>query len=187
MKKAFIFLMFCAASAIPAAAQARATGFFGAGFSQALNPIGTRLDTGWNVSGGVGVSGRYAGIMVDMMYTDFGLNRDTAFLLGADHGRQQFWALTLDPVLHLNARGPVDFYITGGGGLYSQMFDLHNHGGFHGHFSDTLYKAGVDGGAGFSYRLGEGRIRLFTEARYHHMFTPGSGSSFIPVTIGVSF
>ena len=196
-------LFICLAGALSLAAQppgmgwsreARATGWFGAGGSASINPIATRLDNvGWNIAGGAGVTSEYVGLMVDAMYNEFGVNRRTLNRAGADDGRQRFWAFTLDPVFHTNQRGPVDFYITGGGGIYGQQisyrqrFASGNFGRDELIWRNTIYKAGVDGGVGFAYSIGGSRIKIIAEARFHHMFTSGSGASFVPVTLGVSF
>jgi hypothetical protein len=89
-------------------------------------------------------------------------------------------------MVHINPRGPVDFYITGGGGLYSQVTNYEFRGGFD--FSNTLYKPGVNGGAGFSFRPDRrSHLQVFIEARFHHMFTRNPGASFVPITAGVRF
>src|SRR5262249_26828889 len=104
---------------------------------------------------------------------------------------------TLDPIVHINPHGPVDFYVTGGGGIYNQRTQLKVNDGGSGFFdggrdnvlaSYSVYKPGVNGGAGFAFRVGY-HINIFAEARYHYMFTHGSntGSSFIPVSVGVRF
>ncbi len=175
--------------------QTRFTGYFGAGFATPVNPIATRLDPGWTISGGVGATNNYIGIMFDAMYVDFGINRATLRQVGAPRGNQKYWALTADPVFHVDERGPVDFYVTAGGGLYSQIVEYrtgYRGDPFYGYDdllgSYTLYRPGVNGGAGFSFRLGYGNsIKFFAEARFHHMFTHGSGASFVPVTVGVRF
>jgi hypothetical protein len=196
MRKA---LMIAIVAALPAAAQwrhfgedrARLTGFFGVGGSAPLNPIARNLDTGWNITGGVGVTNSWIGVTFDAMYNDFGFNRRALYYSGAPAGGQKFWALTVDPIVHVNDRGPVDFYITGGGGLYGRVTDFRDYGG---PFGDdllaryTTYKPGVNGGAGFAFRVvPHSHVKIFAEARFHHMFTPGSGASFIPVTVGVRF
>jgi hypothetical protein len=196
-------LFLCLAGALTLAAQprgmgwaseTRATGWFGTGPSVSINPIARNLDNvGWNIAGGVGVTGRYFGIMLDATYNDFRLNRRNLYNVGADNGHQRFWGFTLDPVFHVNQRGPVDFYITGGGGIYgdqtalNQRFYSGNYFRSNDYFSNTIYKPGVDGGVGFAYSFGGGRIKVIAESRFHHVFTGGSGASFIPVTLGVSF
>jgi len=193
-------LLLCFAGALSLAAQprwaneVRGAGWFGAGPSVALNPIARNLnDVGWNIAGGAGITGRYFGVMLDATYNEFGIGRRTLFQNGADDGHQRFWGFTLDPVFHVNQRGPVDFYITGGGGIYGAQTSLNQRfysGNFYRndyYFRSTTYKPGVDGGVGFAYSIGGSRIKVFAEARFHHVFTSGTESSFIPVTLGVSF
>jgi len=202
MKKLVFFSIL---STLPAAAQwrhfgqehLRPTGYFGVGAATPINPAATRLDTGWALNGGVGVTTRYFGVMLDGSFTDFGINSETLRRAGAQHGSQEYWSVTVDPVFHVNQRGPVDFYIMAGGGLYAQVTDYHLRfsggpsygGGDDLRFSNTLYKPGVNGGAGFAFNLGgrRNRVKIFTEARFHHMFIGDSGVSYIPVTVGVRF
>jgi hypothetical protein len=176
--------------------EARPTGFFGVGATAPVNPAARQLDTGWGFTGGIGVVKQYVGLNLDFMFNDFGLNRATLRNTGATHGSQKFWALTADPVFHVNPRGPIDFYVTAGGGLYSRITTLRAFSGFGGPFGEaeevrgsfTSYKPGVDGGAGFAFNLGyTNRVKIFVEARYHRMFTSGFATSFVPVTVGVSF
>jgi hypothetical protein len=158
--------------------------------------VATRLDAGWNLAGGIGVTRGSVGIMVDGMFSDFGITHDALLRAGARRGSQKYWALTVDPIFHVNERGPVDFYLTGGGGLYSRITKFRASSGLVGQdatgydliSSDTIYKPGVNGGAGFSYSLGyRSNIKIFAEARYHRMFTRGSGASLVPVTVGIRF
>ncbi len=197
-------LLLCLAGALTAAAQPggmgwaremRGAGWFGVGASAPINPIARSLDSaGWNIAGGVGVTGEYVGIMLDATYNEFGINRRTLFRTGADDGHQRFWGFTVDPVFHVNQRGPVDFYITGGGGIYgaqttlTQRFYSGNYRHDDYYFRNTVYKPGVDGGVGFAYSIGGSRVRVFAEARYHYVFIGGgTDASFVPVTLGVSF
>jgi hypothetical protein len=201
MKRLIIFAIL---AVLPVSAQwrrfgqrsARPTGYLGGGLSTATNPVATRLNAGWNLAGGIGVTRGSAGIMVDAMLSDFGINHDALVRAGARRGSQKYWALTVDPIFHVNERGPVDFYVTGGGGLYGRTTKYRASSGLVGQdsgrydliSSDTIYKPGVNGGAGFSYSLdNRSNIKIFTEARYHRMFTRGSGASLVPVTVGIRF
>jgi hypothetical protein len=178
--------------------ETRATGYFGGGAAVPINPAARALDTGWSLSGGVGVTYKWTGVMLDANFSDFGLNRATLARVGAPHGNQKYWSVTVNPVFHVNERGPIDFYVTAGGGLYSQVTEFHAHDGSYGPYGyrgdllgrNTLYKPGVNGGAGFAFNLGShSPVKIFTEARFHHMFTDGSGSgvSYIPITVGLCF
>jgi Outer membrane protein beta-barrel domain len=168
----------------------RPTGFFGVGFSAPVNPIARNLDPGWNLAGGVGLVKKYVGVTFDATFSDFGINHSALQRVRAADGSQRYWALTVDPMVHVNPRGPVDFYITGGGGLYSQVTDYRFRGGFRDDFSfsNSIYKGGVNGGVGFQFRPDRrSHLNIFIEARYHHMFTGRSGASFVPITAGVRF
>jgi hypothetical protein len=201
MKRLLLFIL---VAVLPLSAQwrrfghrsAQPTGFLGAGFSTPANPVATRLDAGWNLAGGIGVRRGSVGIMVDAMFTDFGITRTALVSAGARSGSQKYWAVTVDPVFHVNERGPVDFYLTGGGGFYGRTTVYRASSGLVGQHSgrydlissDTIYKPGVDGGAGFAFRLGNrSGLKLFAEARYHRMFTRGPGASLIPITLGIRF
>jgi hypothetical protein len=186
-------------------AQSIFTGYVGAGPSVPINPIGSRLDPGWNISAGAGVSGRYVGVMLDFMYNDLGINSNSLAQYGAPGGSTRVWAFTLDPVVHLAPReGPVDFYITGGGGIYHRTVEftapaiatVTAFDPWFGFFpvniatnqvigSYGVYKAGVDGGAGVSFKLGSSHLKAFAEARFHHMFTNRVDTNLLPVTIGL--
>ncbi len=207
MKSLVPFLAIGCLAVTSAFAQPRFTGYVGGGPSFPLNPIARRIDNGWNIGAGVGVTGRWAGLNLDFVYNDFGINQAALAQVQAPNGSTRIWAFTLDPVVHLtpHSEGPVDFYITGGGGIYHRtveftqpavatitVFDpwwgvvypaniLTNQviGSY------STYKGGVDGGAGLNFRLGHSHAKLFAEARYHHMFTRGVGTDMIPVTIGL--
>jgi hypothetical protein len=172
-----------------------------------INPIGARLDTGWNISAGAGVTGSHAGLMLDFMFNDYAINRNVLNQVGAPDGSARFWGFTLDPIVHLNPRedSPVDFYITGGGGIYHRTVEYTQpttvtvtaFDPWFGVFfpanvaanqvigSYGVYKGGVDGGAGFSFKLGSSRAKLFAEARFHHMFTRRVDTNLVPITFGI--
>ena len=70
-------------AALPAAAQwrrfgdpeLRPTGYFGAGVSAPINPVASRLNTGFSLAGGAGLEYRYVGLLVSGTFNDFGLTR----------------------------------------------------------------------------------------------------------------
>src|SRR5262245_35010272 len=165
MKKLAVFMI---SAVLPAAAQwrhfsdpeFRPTGFFGVGVSAPVNPIATRLKTGWNLAGGVGVQSGYAGILLDAMYNDFGMSRNALLRADARHGHERYWALTVDPIVHVNPRGPVDFYLTGGAGVYGRTSNLRTtftgdgHGTYDLISSYSIARLGANLGAGFAFNLG---------------------------------
>ena len=201
---ATLFAVSCFA-AIPGLAQTQFTGFVGAGPSVPLNPLASRTsNVGWDISAGAGITGKHAGIMLDFLYDDTGINGATLSQVGAPQGNVHTWGFTLDPVFHLTQEGPVDLYVTGGGGIYHRDIQFSQPGfaevGFFspwfGYYpgvigvnqvlaSYDLYKGGVDGGVGMSVRLGSSRVKAFAEARYHYIFTSPTATTMIPVTVGL--
>ena len=210
MKVCVSLLALCCLAAIPALAQnSRFTGFVGGGFSEPVQDIGTRLNVGWNAAGGAGLNfNRHAGILVDFMFNDLGINQTTLNSIQVPNGTTRVWGFTLDPVFRIAPRGedsPVGMYITGGGGIYHRtveftqpavatvtLFDP-----FFGILypaaiptnqvlaSYSNYKGGLDIGAGIDFKLGHSNAKLFAEARYHYIFTAPTATTLLPVTFGV--
>ncbi len=205
MKKiAFYLVSFCAAG-LPAFAQfSHFTGFVGGGFTTPVNPIGARLDNGWNVTAGAGVNAtHHFGIMLDFIYAENGINRSFLNQVQAPDGTTRVWGFTLDPVIHVTQEGPVDFYVTGGGGIYHRTVEYTQpvisqgiffdpwFGYYPGAFGTNQiigsygqYKGGINGGVGVSFKLGSSKVKAFAEARYHHIYTRNVGTDIIPVTFG---
>jgi hypothetical protein len=50
---------------------------------------------------------------------------------------------------------------------------------------ESVTKFGLNGGAGFDFKAGAAGI--FVEGRFHNVFTEGSNTNFIPLTVGVRF
>ncbi len=195
----------CLIAALPGIAQTQFTGFVGAGPTVPLNPLAQRTsNVGWDISAGAGVTGKHAGIMLDFLYNDTGINGSTLSQVGAPQGNIHTWGFTLDPVLHVTQEGPVDLYVTGGGGIYHRNIEFSQPGyaevGFFspwfGYYpgvigvnqvlaSYSVYKGGVDGGVGMSVRLGSSHVKVFAEARYHYIFTSPTATTMIPVTVGL--
>jgi hypothetical protein len=204
MKKFASYLTLCCLAAVPALAQVHPSFYVGGGPSVPTNPLARRVDTGWNVSAGGGITGNRLGLMLDFTFNDFAINQNALTQVQAPDGRTRIWAFTLDPVVHLSQEGPVDFYITGGGGIYHRTVEFTSPGVASTTFFDpwfgfypglvpvnnilasySTYRGGVDGGVGLAFRLGSSHAKIFAEARYHHMFLRQIDNAFIPVTIGV--
>lgn len=206
MKKiTYCFLLFSLVAAAPAFAQfSHFTGFVGGGFTEPINPIGARLDTGWNVTAGAGVNANHhLGLMLDFIFNDTPVNTTFLNQVQAPDGHVRTWGFTLDPVVHLTQEGPVDLYVTGGGGIYHRTVEYTQPVVSTGVFFDPWfgyypaafpsnqvigsfgqYKGGIDGGVGVSVKLGSSRVKLFAEARYHHIFTRQVPTDLIPVSFG---
>jgi opacity protein-like surface antigen len=175
----------------------------GAGFTRPAGNTGQHLDTGWNVQGGVGYNfSPYVGANVDVAFNDLGITSSDLNRIGVPGGNVRIFSATLDPIVHLNPHGHVDFYITGGGGLFRwyQQFTqpsvaiVPGFDPFFGFFSAavpatqvvssySVNRPGIDIGAGVA--IGAlGRGKLFVEAKYDHIYMKGSHADYIPVTFG---
>ncbi|MEP6534125.1 MAG: outer membrane beta-barrel protein [Bryobacteraceae bacterium] len=181
---------------------------FGAsgGFTQAVGGSGRRLDMGWNAGAGGGVNfNSHLGALLEFQYNDMGVNAANLANLGFPGGSLKLWSLTVDPILHLNPRGPVDVYLVGGGGLYhrTQEFTAPTVAtvtGFDPYFgyypvnvpanqvlsSYTVNKPGVNGGIGVSFGT-KWSAKVFAEARYHRMFIGDRHTDYLPVSFGIRF
>ncbi len=205
MRKTLLTIAFCSL-ALPALAQPHLTGYIGGGFSEPVKDLGTRLDMGWNAAGGIGVRGAHLGVLLDASFNRFDINQASLNRVGTAGGNTRIWGFTLDPIIHLAPQdGPMDVYVTGGGGVYHRTVDFTQPGvttitafdPWFGVFfpanvasnfvvgSYSVTKPGVDFGAGFAFRIGSSRAKFFGEARYHHMFTTNINTTYVPVTFGI--
>jgi hypothetical protein len=178
----------------------------GAGFTQGVSDTGTRTDLGWNARLGAGVNfNPYVGLMVNGGYDNMGINSSTLATYGAPGGRMSVMSVTLDPIVHLNPKGHVDFYITGGGGLFHRYQEftapsvatVTGFDPFFGFYpvnvpsqdvlaSYSVNKPGIDIGAGLAFgRKWNGKF--FAEARYTRIFMGNrfaNDTEYLPVTFG---
>lgn len=192
---------------LPAHAQdGRFTAHAGGGFTAPTFDTADRLDIGWNVLAGAGARlTRNLAILGEFNYNDFGIAGAVLRGVGVPDGDTRVWSFTANPRFTVNPRGRVNFYVTGGGGVYRRTVDFTRptittvtvFDPFFGLFypvgvpaeevirSFSTTKGGLNAGGGFDVHLTRRSLKLFAEARYHHMFTSGVGTSFIPVTIGL--
>ena len=73
-------------------------------------------------------------------------------------------------------------YLIGGGGVYN--FKVKGDDVPTG-FDDSQTKFGINAGAGFDFKAGSAGV--FVEGRFHDVFTSGSNTQIIPITVGVRF
>jgi len=138
---------------------------------------------------------------------------------GATGGYAHIWSFTLDPMYEVNPKSAIIFYGVGGGGFYRKVTSFTDpaaalycdYFGFCyvvtqnvvvGHFSSN--QGGWSIGAGLEHRFagwnGDGKMKIFAEARYLEVFSPavngitpnglgvttvGADTKIIPVTIGL--
>jgi hypothetical protein len=184
------------------------TADIGGGFTTPVGGNGRYLDLGWNVGGGVGYNfSQHAGVKLNLGFNSMGINSSTLSSVGAPGGNVNMFSATIDPVVHVSpAASKVDFYLTGGGGLYHRYQNftqptvvttaefLPFFGFFPVQFganqviaSYTETKPGFDVGAGMAIGA-HGNGKFFMEAKWHHMFmNNGAHMDYIPVTFGFRF
>jgi hypothetical protein len=179
------------------------TADFGGGFTVSAGNTGRYLDNGWNVRGGVGYNlSPYLGANLNLGFDSMGINSTTLSSVGVPGGDVHIFHATIDPVVHLNPKGKVDFYVTAGGGMFHRYQEFTAPTvvsttafiPFFGFYpaavgatqvlaSYTVTKPGYDVGAGLSFgALGHGKF--FAEAKYNHMFLNNGHTDYIPVTFG---
>jgi hypothetical protein len=200
-----LLVLFCSSSYAQIAERFNFSG--GAGFTTPIERAGRSADTGWNIGvrGGLNISDFFQADL-DFTYNHMSLNNSTLAILNEPDGSLAVWSLTFNPVINLAPRtSAIQPYITAGYGLYDRNLTLTRPttvpslvcDPFFGFCfpaavgvnqvvsSNSTLKAGFNGGAGFNFRLGERRVKLFAEARYHRMFTTrGADIELIPVTFG---
>jgi hypothetical protein len=189
----------------------------GGGFNAPTEESAQHVSWGGNVTVGAGYRfNQNASLMVEYQFIDSklpGLIIDEA---GATGGHVHIWSLTLDPVIDMTPRSAVDLYLVGGGGFYrsvtsftdpqQQQYCTYFYCGVVtqnvvvGHYSSN--QGGWNGGLGIAHRFagwnGDGKMKVFAEARYLAVMTPaittqanGLGTTsvdadtrIIPVTVG---
>lgn len=162
------------------AAQAQVPVKFGIGGGATI-PLGSTGDvvkTGWNGMALVQFKPATSpvGFQIDGNYQQL----KNQPIVGA--GKQQLVNGTANVVYSfpVAAATKVRPYLIGGGGVYN-MKDKPDVGQSLGSFT----KFGINAGAGFDFALPG--ATLFLEGRFHNVFTEGTSTKFIPITLGVKF
>lgn len=136
---------------------------------------------------------------------------------GATGGHVHIWSLTVDPVIDLTPKSALDFYAVGGGGFYRSVTSFTDpqqaqyctyfycgivtQNVVVGHYSSN--QGGWNIGGGIAHRFagwnGDGKMKIFAEARYLDVLTPSvttqanglgttavdANTKIIPVTVGL--
>jgi hypothetical protein len=185
-------------------------------------PAGDKTYITWGgqftVGGGLNFS-KYVGALIEYQFMDDKLPGALIAETGADGGHAHIWSLTLAPVIDLFPKSTNDVYVTGGGGFYRKVTSFTDpeeaeycyyyycgteiENAVVGHFSSN--QGGFNIGAGFQHRVGgmygDGKTKLFVEARYLDVLSPASVSNpnglgttavaadtkVIPISLGVRF
>lgn len=181
-------------------------GKVGAGYTQPVGGINSRLRGGYNLNGGLGVNlGPYVTLMGEYTYMDNGLSERFRTQNSIPGGSLRVNAVTISPVLRMGGDRAFSPYITGGYGWYRRTVEITQptieqvtiFDPFWGVFypanvpanqvigSYSVNKGGWNGGVGFDVKFGDSRAKLFAEARYHYINTRPVATELVPITVGV--
>jgi Outer membrane protein beta-barrel domain len=156
----------------------------GGGYVAPVGSTSNNRDPGWSVRGGAGVNiSPHLGIMLDLGYDSLGISSTSLVPVGATGGDVNVFHATVDPVVRFRGKGRLNFYLTGGGGLFHRYKEVDF--GSAPQLTNTLNKPGFDVGGGLEYGA-FARGKFFTEARWEHMFFSNTTThmDFIPVSFG---
>jgi opacity protein-like surface antigen len=171
------------------------------GYTVPTSSTGNQLEGSGNVSVGGGYNfSPSLGIVGEFDYSALGVSSATLNSLDVSDGNAHIWSLTANPIVRFPLGHRIGAYAIGGGGLYQRKLEFTSPTtatlfnpifGTSGVPADqvlgslTSTVGGLDAGGGLTYSLREGGPKLYVEARYNHAFTPGRGTDYVPVTIGV--
>jgi hypothetical protein len=179
----------------------------GAGFNAPIGNDTPYITWGGNFTGGGGLNfNKRLSLLGEFQFMDNKLPGAFVAAGGGQGGNAHIISLTADPVIDLFPSHVNSMYVTGGGGYYhkSTNFTVEECCDFEGYpvnvtaNSFTSNQGGANIGLGLSHRVGgvygDGKMKLFGEARYVYIHTPAIGQTnglgtteLIPVTFGLRF
>ena len=182
-------------------------------------PESNSITYGGQFTGGAGLNfSKYISGLIEYQFIDDKLPGNLIAETGATGGYTHIWSFTFDPVIDLTPKRNNGIYVVGGGGFYRKVTSFTDPEETEfcyyfcevgtvptvvGHFSSN--QGGFSIGGGFEHRVGgtfgDGKTKLFVEARYLDVLSPASTSNpnglgttavaadtkMIPVTFGVRF
>lgn len=172
----------------------------GGGFSAPAGGTANQNNFGFNLLGGAGFKeSRYLSTIAEYSYTHASLAQSFLNRQGFPDGHRTVHALTINEKINVSG-GATHAYVIGGGGYY-HLTDTFTEPGIQcdpltGFCSsgdiilaqDSTDQGGFAAGLGFEHRFSEySNAKLFAEARYTYINTPGHVTQLVPVTIGVRF
>ena len=158
---------------------------------------------GWNIVAGGGYKfNRKFSLLGEYKFNSSGIPSSVLAQLNEPGGYIHIWSLTVEPVWNIKTSGNWGAYVTGGGGYYRKTTAFTQPALITGYYCDYFYcypyqyvgnvvtsefatnQGGFDVGGGFTFgNFSFGK--LYTEARYTWLATPGRSTTIIPVTIGL--
>jgi hypothetical protein len=178
-------------------------------------PLGTTADFVHNsydfvVGGGPNLR-PHIKMNAEFMFHGIPVNQDIIQQFGVSNIKGRLYALSGNLMVGTSAGGARGAYLIGGGGWYRRTLEAQqtvlqkgtacvpfwewwNVQCVNGIFptdvtvgSRTVSAPGFNVGGGLTFGLGESRVNLFVEARYHHAFTHSVDTVVLPLTFGIRF
>jgi outer membrane protein with beta-barrel domain len=173
-----LVMALCVVAARPAMAQGVRYGV-SAGVIMPMGDYNTADKLGF--VGGAGatywLAGQPIGIRGDLSYSQSSHDASTGL-----NGHTKIMGGMASVVYALNpASAPARIMLTAGLGFYNVKFDDATIG------STSESKIGFGGGAAVAFKLGTGSTRLVVGTRYTSVSTTGSSTTFLPITVGLTF
>jgi hypothetical protein len=187
----------------------------GGGISTPLNPTGAYTGVSGNFNVGAGYSlGKRNSITGEFLWSGLPPDVTNIHPIKAPTGNINLYSLTVNYRRHIDSiyASPLGIYAIAGGGWYYRYSTIdksytvppgtvcqpiYNWWGYgcdpNGYtYTDTIAargssSGGVNGGVGFTLRLGDTNWKFYTEARYHYAFSARIPSTVIPITFGIRY
>jgi hypothetical protein len=154
----------------------------GGGIGFPLGDFNDVAKTGWHGLAAISFvpHGSPVGIQFDGQYQQFKLDAGSSSGL-----KDRILMGTANVVFKFKTSEESAFrpYLIGGGGVYNSKVTGSTSPGQV--LPGGTTKFGLNGGVGFDFKTGG--LGLFVEDRYHHIFTSGGSTSFMPISIGIRF
>ncbi len=156
----------------------------GGGIGLPLGDFDDRSKLGWHGLAGVSFvpSGAPVGFQIDGQYHQYSLDED---VVGGGDLKNRMIFGTGNLVYKFSSSEGSRFrpYLIGGGGVYNLKTTGDDDVGGVIDTENSTTKFGINAGAGFDFKAGS--VGLFIEGRFHNIFTEGSNTTFVPITLGI--
>jgi Outer membrane protein beta-barrel domain len=158
---------------------------------------------------GVGPNlGPLFGVSGELMWHDLPIKREAIDRIGVPDAGARQYSLTANGILRLPLRGSLGAYVIAGGGWYRRSGELTAPTFVPGTIcppfwvwwgvcvsglfppdavlaSSSSNAFGGNIGGGFTYHIGEGNMKFYTEIRYHHAAHNKVDTDLLPLTFGL--
>jgi opacity protein-like surface antigen len=164
------------------ALQAQGVFSLGGGIGIPMGNFNNAVKLGWHGVAGFSFvpTNSPVGVKIDGQYHQFKFDGQSSL-----KERMIFGTVNAVYKFQTSPESAIHPYLIGGGGVYNLKATGSADPGTVVSTTGSTTKFGLNGGVGLEFTAGS--AGLFIEDRYHHVFTSGSSTSFMPISIGVRF